>query len=119
MYDDNKLEEKAPTFKIDMFQKKAPDCRACIFYWNNRGGWCEITEYENGAEKHFKRFSTFKHGCTQFKITVPSDRLPSHFIYNSIGKHCPVVLNTGKKEKLDNTKSIEYICEEHNVDILA
>jgi hypothetical protein len=86
-------------YPISLNQKKAPDCRFCAFYWHSRTGWMEITElYEDGSEKSFKRVSTFKHGCKQFKINAPSYQLPSLFIYRFIGQHCPVICGPSRKQ---------------------
>jgi hypothetical protein len=126
---DNEKPEKY--YAVNFNQQKAPDCRGCIYYWNNRkdreyrdaffdGHWLEITEYdEDGSEKHFERISTFKHGCKLFKTKVPQDQIPSLFIYNTIGKHCPITLKSSINSHNERDYETEYIREEHNIDIIV
>jgi hypothetical protein len=115
-------------YTININPPKAPDCRFCIFYWNNRrdrnalqdGFWQETTYFdETGEEEHFERITTFKHGCKKFKIIVPNEQLPSSYIYRTIGKHCPLVCEYLKEMgKIKKDSKIEYIKEEHNIDII-
>jgi hypothetical protein len=135
MFRDKKDSKDEPIYKIKTNPQDAPDCRFCVYYWNNRrdynyrdtcydGYWLEFTELnENGSEKSFSRISTFQHGCKYFDVIVPQDQIPSLYIYRLIGNHCPMDISnsTGRNKNVKKEVKSESntIRDVHDIDILA
>jgi len=130
MFKDKKNKDTEPIYQLNISPEKAPDCRFCAYYWNNRrdldyrktyhdGWWLETTTFnEDGSEKSFSRVSTFKHGCKYFDIIIPNSQMPSLFIQGIIGSHCPMDLSsiTGKSIS-EKKEKIKLILDEHDIDI--
>ena len=129
MFNDNKNVESIYGLKIN--PSKAPDCRMCAYYWNNRrdldyretyndGWWLETTTFnEDGSEKSFSRVSTFKHGCKYFNVIIPNNQMPSLFVHKIIGSHCPMDLsNKAVKSITEKKPQTKLILDEHDIDIL-
>jgi len=131
MFNDKSNKNKELIYKLNINPSKAPDCRICAYYWNNRrnmdyrdtyndGWWLETTTFnEDGSEKSFSRVSTFKHGCKYFDVIIPDSQIPSLFVYGIIGRHCPMDLsNKAVKNITEKKPHTKLIFDEHDIDIL-
>jgi hypothetical protein len=113
---------------MNFSRNSAPDCRGCKYYWNNRNdsryidtvlqGYSARTYETDDGIHHSVRKVKYKHGCKLFDFSTSIENLPSLFIYNRIGKHCPMVVATHQIEKSggDHTKMSPFD-NDHKIDI--